>query len=132
LETGNLSLLKEVLFSLFAGIPYEWYRKNDLDRFEGYYASVVYAFFEGLGLEVRAKDYTNRGRIDLVISYGDKVYVLEFKVSVNDKEQRALDVLKEKGYGEKCRAKARELYLVGIDFDPMLRNISHFEWERVK
>jgi len=118
------------LRSLFASIPYEWYRKNNLSEYEGYYASVVYSFLAGTGLEVVAEEYTSKGRIDLVVRVEGKVYIIEFKVMEGDKAN-AFEELKRKGYEEKYRGRAQEIYLVGIDFDVMERNIKNFKWERI-
>jgi len=130
LKRGDAECFGEVLRSLFASIPYEWYRKNNLNEYEGYYASVVYSFLAGTGLEVVAEEYTSKGRIDLVVRVDEKLYVIEFKVMEGDKA-RALEELKRKGYAERYRGQVREVYLVGIDFDAEERNIKAFEWERM-
>ena len=31
----------------------DWYRKNELANFEGYYASIFYSYFAALGLDIR-------------------------------------------------------------------------------
>ena len=37
----------EALFRrLLAGIPHDWHRRNDIARYEGYWSSVFYAFFQ--------------------------------------------------------------------------------------
>jgi hypothetical protein len=45
LNANDFTRIREIFFSLYASIPYDWYRKNDIDQFEGYYASVFYASF---------------------------------------------------------------------------------------
>ena len=76
LLTSNI----EQLHSLFASIPQDWYRKNHLAGYEGYYASIVYYDFAALGLDVRPEESTNKGRMDLVVYFEDRIYVIEFKV----------------------------------------------------
>jgi len=40
------------------------YTKNDIEEYEGFYASVVYAYFAGVGFDrIVAEDVTNDGRI---------------------------------------------------------------------
>ncbi|MDE0127585.1 MAG: PD-(D/E)XK nuclease domain-containing protein [Bryobacterales bacterium] len=51
-----------------------------IDRFEGHYASVMYAYFAALGQDVRAEDSGSRGRADLTLRAGGQVYVFEFKI----------------------------------------------------
>jgi len=48
-----------------------------------------------------------------------------------EREGRALESLKEKGYAEKYKGKYSEIYLVGIEFNKEKREITRFEWERV-
>ncbi|WP_459895335.1 PD-(D/E)XK nuclease domain-containing protein, partial [Hydrogenobaculum acidophilum] len=67
LRNKEIDKLKDTLYSFFASIPHDWYRKNDIDSYEGFYASVVYALLNGAGLNIIAEDNTNKGRIDLSI-----------------------------------------------------------------
>ncbi|MEM4667435.1 MAG: PD-(D/E)XK nuclease domain-containing protein, partial [Thermofilum sp.] len=129
-ESGRVDEVGEVLRSLFAGIPYEWYRRSTLSEYEGYYASVVYSFLAGTGLDLVAEEYTSRGRVDLVVRVEGRVYIIEFKV-MEGEVGSAFEELRRKGYEEKYRGGALEVYLVGIDFDPVERNIKTFKWERV-
>jgi hypothetical protein len=41
-----------------------------------------------------------------------------------------LEQIKGKGYAEKYQGQGRVVYLVGIEFDTTMRNISRFAWER--
>ncbi|MDI6736553.1 MAG: PD-(D/E)XK nuclease domain-containing protein [bacterium] len=47
--------------------PYEWYIKNELDKYEGYYASICYTVFALLGYDLEVEESTNFGRIDMAI-----------------------------------------------------------------
>jgi hypothetical protein len=40
LKKGDIDEMVEIMHSHFASIPYEWYRKNEIDKYEGYYAGV--------------------------------------------------------------------------------------------
>ncbi|MCX8042078.1 MAG: ATP-binding protein [Thermodesulfobacteriaceae bacterium] len=131
LKEGNLDKFERILRSLFASIPYEWYRKNELERFEGYYVSVVYSFLCGAGLPVIGEDFTNKGRIDLTILLPDRAYLLEFKVVEEDETSRAIEALKSKNYQEKYKERCQEIYLVGIEFSKKDKNISTFNWEKL-
>ena len=62
IEVGDTEALRTVVHSFFASIPNDWYRKNRLSEFEGYYSSVVYACFASVGYEVVPEDVTERGR----------------------------------------------------------------------
>jgi ATP-dependent exoDNAse (exonuclease V) beta subunit len=116
------------LQAFFASIPHDWYRKNQLAGYEGYYASIVYCYFTALGLDVRPEENTSRGRIDLVIRFAGRIYVLEFKVNELADSGQALAQIIKRGYAEKFAG--QEVYLIGAEFSCEKRNIERFEWER--
>ena len=135
LHDGQLDALGPLFHAFFASIPHDWYRKNQLAGYEGYYASIVYCYFVALGLEVIAEDVTNHGRIDLTVKHAGRVYLFEFKVKGlagkgNAGRARPMTWLLKKNYHEKYRTAAPEVYLVGVEFDPETRNIKSFEWRR--
>ncbi len=125
LQTANLENLKTILESLFASIPYNNYVKNNISNFEGYYASVIYAYLASLGFEIVGEDVTNRGRIDLTLKIKEYIYIIEFKMGGGD----ALSQIKAKNYAQKYVSENKKIYLVGINFDEELKNLSGFEWE---
>ncbi len=127
LQNGDVDGMIGEIRSLFSSIPYTNFTRNELERYEGYYGSVLYSFLASLGVEVIAEDITNRGRIDLTVLVGDKVYIFEFKVGGSGKE--ALEQIKERGYFEKYSGK--EVFLIGISFDKEKRNIGEYSWEKV-
>ncbi len=129
LEEENLEKLKENLYSFFASIPAEWYRKNEIEKYEGFYASVVYALFNGSGLNTITEDAGSKGRIDLTVIHRDRVFALEFKVVEREAEGRALQQIKERRYFEKYLGRYEGIYLIGIEFSKEKRNIVGFEWE---
>jgi len=130
-ENKQVEKLKDILHRFFASIPHDWYRKNDIDSYEGFYASIVYALFNGAGLNVIAEDNTNKGQIDLSVFNQDSVYIVEFKVVEDKEERKALEQIKNKKYYEKHMGKYQEIYLIGIEFSKKDKNIVSFEWEKV-
>ena len=113
--------------AIFAGIPADWHRKNNIARFEGYYASVFYACLAALGLDLRVEDASAAGRLDLALRCGERVYLFEFKVIERAGEGAALRQLTERGYAEKYRASGEPVHLVGVEFSGQTRNIAAFE-----
>ncbi len=120
--------LHAALHAFFASIPHDWYRKNNLAGYEGYWASLVYCLFAGLGVETRAEEPTNQGQVDLVIQYQERIWLLEFKVDDGNDGQKALAQIKSKGYHQ--RYAGQSVTLIGIDFSRQQRNLSGFAWER--
>ena len=113
--------------AIYAGIPAEWHRRNDIARFEGYYASVFYACLAALGLDVHVEDASAAGRVDLALRCEGRVYLFEFKVAERAGEGAALRQLIERGYAEKYRAAGEPVHLVGVEFSEESRNIESFE-----
>jgi len=131
LRNVDIDALKDIFRAFFASIPHDWYRKNQLAGYEGYYASIFYCYFTALGLTVTAEDVTSKGQINLTVRMNNLVYIIEFKV-IDDRRSAgsALKQIKEKGYHEKFRQKELEIYLIGVEFDKEVRNIAGFEWEK--
>ena len=132
LENADLQSLQTTLISLFASIPYNNYVNNTISSYEGYYASVIYAYLASLGLDITAEDVTSTGRIDLTVRLGNNIYIMEFKV---DGKGSALEQIRDKNYQQKYFAEAQQknknIFLVGIDFSADKKNISQFGWEKI-
>ena len=125
---ARLDIVESELKRLFASIAADNYRKNDIARFEGYYASVVYSFFAGMGLTVIAEDVANLGRIDLTIQLADNTYIVEFKVvKRKSKANSALQQIIQQDYAAKYSGK---VYQIGIEFSISKRNIVAFAWQQ--
>ena len=129
---NDLDGVKKIFMSFFSSIPHDWYRRNEIYKYEGYYASVVYAYFSASGFNVVVEDATSVGKIDMTVFYEDRVYIMEFKVVELEGEGKAIAQLKEKRYWEKYADKAGKIYLIGIEFSRETRNIVEFDAEEVK
>ena len=112
---------------LFASIPYEWHTRNEIARYEGYYASVFYAWLAAVGLDVTVEDSSSRGRADLAVRFAGDVFLFEFKVVEQAAEGTALAQLQARGYAEKHRPEAADVYLIGVEFSREQRNVVAFE-----
>jgi len=124
---AELEDFRDIFVSLFASLANNNYTRNDISKYEGYYASVFYAYLSASGLDIIAEDVTNIGRIDLTIKLNNNVYIIEFKIV----GESAIQQIKRKEYADKYRNKKRDIYLIGIEFNQEKRNISKFEWEKI-
>ena len=129
LSNADFPALRATMQAFFSSIPHDWYRKNQLANYEGYYASIVYCYFVALGLDVRVEDATHHGRIDMVVKFATHIYIFEFKVVEFLPKGRALQQIKEKGYADKYRTKGTILHLIGVEFSSEKRNIIAFDVE---
>ena len=114
------------LKALYASIAYNNFTGLKLYEYEGYYASIFYAYMKAFGLEMIAEDVTNKGRIDLTIKFPSAIFIIEFKV---DGQGNALQQIKNNRYAQKYSADNFPIYMIGIEFDKVERNISLFEFE---
>ena len=124
MKSGDVGAFEPVIKRLFASIAYNNYTNNDIERYEGFYASVLYAYFSSIVVEIIAEDVSNKGRVDLTLQVGGRTFLFEFKVT----DGEPLEQIRKMKYYEKY---AGERYLIGIVFDPKARNVSKFEWEKV-
>ena len=130
LEANDFTGLKTLFHAFFASIPYEWYTNNDIAHYEGYYASVFYSYFAGLGLDITVEDSSSHGRLDMAVLFNEHVYLFEFKVVEMASTGAALAQLQERGYADKYRALGQPIYLIGVEFSKDERNLAAFEMER--
>ena len=76
---GRPELFEEPLQQFLASIPFDWYKFSKMDKYEGYWASLIYSVFATLGVQLRAEDTTNKGRIDLSLRHENHIFLIELK-----------------------------------------------------
>jgi hypothetical protein len=121
--------LKALFHAFYASIANDWYRKNEMSNFEGYYVSIFYSYFAALGLHIQLEEATNQGRIDMTVLFNHQVFLFEFKVVELNPAGKALQQIKDKGYADKFKARGEPIHLIGVEFSKATRNIVSFEVE---
>ena len=132
LQANDFAGLEQLFTAFFASIPGDWYRNNPIARYEGYYASVFYAYFASLGLDLTPEESSNAGRLDMALRFNAQVYLFEFKVVELSPEGHALEQIKERGYAEKYRAEDVPLHLIGVEFSRERRTVVGFAVETLR
>jgi hypothetical protein len=130
LKSADMQALEAVLQRLFASIPYNNFTNNTLQNYEGFYASVMYAYLASLGFELIAEDTTNRSRIDITLKLNHLIYLFEIK-AVKQATGEALSQIKTRQYATKYQGLGNTVYCVGVEFCKQQRNICLFEWEKI-
>ena len=130
LSANDFEGLEAFFRGLFAGVPHQWHINNNMENYEGYYASVVYSCFAAHGFDLIAEESSSAGRSDMVVRCDQGVYIFEFKLTDGQPSGKALAQAKEKGYAEKYRHWRRPIHLIGVEFSREARNIAAFEVER--
>ena len=129
LLSGDLAEAMEQISVILAGIIYGNIPNNEKGRplREQYYQSVLYAVFRLLGIHAQAEVVCATGRIDMLVSTRNHVYIFEFKVNTQGTAQDAIDQIKEREYFRSVDAAGRPVHLVGVSFDEKTRNVG--EWK---
>jgi len=140
LKQGDVDACIAAVKRLFASIPWRNFTQNELPEMEGYYASVLYAFFASLNAHIIPEDITNHGQVDLTIQLEGYTYVMEIKVSkrtkeadlvVEGRENAGLKQIQSKKYSEKYRGSGKGVFEVGLIFGREARNLVQADWCKV-
>jgi hypothetical protein len=124
LKNGDVEAFIQLVNEILAAIPYNLIA----NQAENYYHSLFYLMLSAAGVQVHTEMLTSQGRIDIVLEFPDKVYIIELKC--NQSAARAIEQIKEKKYADKYRPSGREIYLVGINFDTSVREITDWKMEK--
>ncbi len=141
LAAEDWSGLEALFRKLLAGIPHDWHRRNEVARYEGYWSSVFYAWFQASMDGVAVEDATSRGRLDLAVVLGGAAFLFEFKVVERPAprarpesaggerpraENAALAQLRARRYADKYRAPGRAVHLIGVEIGAERRDLAAF------
>lgn len=122
---GDMEKAVSALQRLFSSIPYQLHVKA-----EAYYHSIIYAIMCFTGLNITSEVSVSGGRVDAVLEYTDRVYVMEFKYAdcpkdVSTDEKRRLfdkalgdgiEQIENKGYYKKYLGGNRIIYKTAFAF----------------
>jgi len=102
--------------SMFAKIPYKLHIPK-----ESYYQSLFYIILSLMGVKIDLEVLTDKGRIDGVLEFPDKVYVIEFKYGKKGNKMenlldRAIKQIKEKKYYERFMDEDRKVIFLAVGF----------------
>lgn len=125
----DFQVFEKEIFTLFSSIPFDNYKNNPIAIYEGYYASVMFAFLSSIGFQVFTEDTTNKGRIDMTMQGHGMTLIVEFKVDMPAED--ALHQIETRKYYEKYQGQNNEIYLIGIHFNSKNRNIESMQWKKL-
>ena len=132
LEANDLEGMRDLFHAFLASIPYEWYTKNGIVHYEGYYASVFYSYFPALGMDITVEESGSHGRPDMAVWFNGHVYLFEFKVVELSPPGSAMAQLRAKGYADRYRATGQPIHLIAVEFSRQARNLTGFEVAHVR
>ena len=128
LEANDFAGFGDRLRAWLSGIPYQWHARGDLARYEAWYASLLYMCLRAAGSDPAVEESPGRGRADMVLRLGGRVFVLEFKVVDGEANasaalDTALAQMRGRGYAERYRADGTPVHLVGVVCGREARNL---------
>lgn len=133
LLVANPEGLENSLRRMFAGIPWRNFTNNDLANYEGFYASVLYAFFTSITGTVIPEDISNHGQADMTLRLENIIYVMEIKVIPGELPQgspnSALEQIRIRRYAEKyLKEPGVRVFELGLVFSQEKRNLVQFDF----
>jgi len=116
LQKDSIEEFIKIIKSMFAKIPYKLHIPK-----ESYYQSLFYMILSLLGVKIDLEVLTDKGRIDGVLEFPDKVYVIEFKYGKKGSKMenlldKAIKQIKEKKYYERFMCEDRKLIFLAVGF----------------
>ncbi len=109
LENEDFTTFLNILRSLFAQIPSHLHVPQ-----EKFYHSLFIMVMYMSRIQMESEVNTNVGRIDGVIEFSDKIYIIEFKYNLPPED--GLKQIKEKKYYEKYLSSGKRLIMIGVSF----------------
>lgn len=92
---------------------------------ELYFQNSMFIIFRMLGLDVQVEKATARGRIDVLITTDDYIYIIELKVDCTPDE--ALQQIRDRGYADRFASDKRRMFLIGVNFCSESRTIGDYK-----
>lgn len=59
----------------------------------------------------------------MTLKFNQQVYIFEFKVVEREANGEALQQIKDKAYADKFKALNQPIYLIGVEFSKLTRNV---------
>lgn len=110
LQKKDIEEAARLLRRLFMHIPYQLHVKE-----EKFYHALLHMVFSAYGMRVVSEQSISHGRIDLIISLKNLIYVIEVKF--NTVPENALKQIEEMRYYEPFVKEGIEIILLGLSFN---------------
>ncbi len=118
-NTGDVAQMVAVMQSVIASVPYHLWPDKTM---EATFHMLVHVICMMAGIYTQSEMSQSRGRVDMVLSTYNRVYVFEFKLDGTPEE--ALAQIDSQGYALRWHADGRQVYKIGIVFSSTDRNIT--------
>lgn len=120
LRDGDIDLMLRQLQKFLATVPY-----TDNTNYEGHYQQVLLIIFKLLGAWADVEVHTPRGRVDIVMTFMGRLYIIELKL--NASADKAMEQINLKDYAPTFSQCGYHVTKVAVNFDSTTRNIK--DWK---
>ena len=121
---GKVETFMQRLQAIFADTDYRIVGKREL-----YFHNAVSLIFKMLSFNVQTERPANGGRMDMIVTTQNYIYIFEFKIDKSADE--AIKQIKEKGYHLPFAVDARPTVLIGVNFSSEKRTIEEWKVEEL-
>lgn len=130
LRNNDVKQFVELIGSLIKNIPYNLH-KEKLD--EGYFHTIIHTITSILGMTPVSEAELADGRIDTMIEFPNRIYIMEFKYSADNKDraEEAFKQIIDKGYAQAYFLRGKIIDGVGMSFSQESRNVDFFVHNRL-
>lgn len=120
LRDGDMNQTLSLLQNFLSTIPY-----TDNTNYEGHYQQVLLIIFKLFGAWGDVEVHTPRGRVDIVMTFLGRLYIIEIKL--DQSAQAAMEQINLKDYASRFSHCGLPITKVAVNFDSATRNIS--DWD---
>ena len=129
MNTGNLSEAKKCLKALISDVPYSNKKLASMDM-EERYRLIISTIFNAIGCRVQVERPLATGRIDVVVTTHNYIYVMELKLSKNGGLAAAEKQIKGNQYSAPFKADKRQVIALAVELDDMGKGL--IDWKKVE
>jgi hypothetical protein len=119
INSGDVEQFMQRLKAFIADVPYD----NKLET-EANFQNLIYVLFRLMGMYVKVEQHTSFGRLDMVVTTAQRIYIFEFKVNATAED--ALKQIEDKHYADPYLVDGRKIVKIGINFSSKTRNIERW------
>ena len=105
-------------------IPYDLYIRE-----EKYFHGLFFLILKLVGFDINAEVHTHKGRLDILISTAENIYIFEFKY--NKSAAEAIQQIKDKQYYSAYENQGKQIYIFGVNFDGATRLIDDWQYRKL-
>lgn len=121
-ESGHPDDLMRHLKTFFDDFPYD-----QIPNLEVHYQNIIYIVAKLIGMHIQSEYKTCAGRIDLVISTDNYIYIIECKLKGT--ARTALKQINDNGYAHPFATSGKTIIKIGVAFDRNRRTIRNWAIE---